>query len=389
MTSGHETTLKAGNRPINRGLDILPLYQRFHGVDNITPNHRPGDLTPLQLAVKGKVFAEVEEYFAGSIIFLGRVNKFYRRSPDDTVQLLYTALLNREPDETGKGIYTDQIQNRRNLQEIIDEISGCQERRERQLRQMYEELLIREIDDEGMQFYLDQLLKNGCGVSDVAKSIKESNEYQQIPREKHANLRVGEYSPEEILKAAEEARFRSTIGPLYTPPNIIVHKVDQERDYALALVRLAEERASQNFTPLVVPEGFPRRELSLARSGASDDEVSFGSWAVIGNGFDQAANNPPRRGLFIDSEESLRILLERFRRNNDLLGEELYRSQINPNLIAGLHTAMNGRIITADEAEMVTNIVRNWVSGVTGTGINNVLRILDQVERLNRPMRMW
>lgn len=119
---------------------------------------------------------------------------------------IYGKVLDKEIDSRSEEVMMRGLERRQSIPTIILELIGTDEACTKAVRELFQEVLQREPDSSGGNYYLD-LLKRGMSLEQIAKMMKGSKEYRELPHDKKPKYTFKGKSLEEALKDLPEADF--------------------------------------------------------------------------------------------------------------------------------------------------------------------------------------
>jgi ubiquinone/menaquinone biosynthesis C-methylase UbiE len=129
----------------------------------------------------------------------------------DLIQKCYRSILEREPDEEGFQFYLQQLKDAKILPEKLSEVFKNSEeyknlKYKKFLKKCYREILNREPDEEGFVHYLNQLKNDIIDESKLVKIFKMGSEYKRIETKKNMVKQYGNYKnfPNPILPGQDD-----------------------------------------------------------------------------------------------------------------------------------------------------------------------------------------
>ncbi len=113
-------------------------------------------------------------------------DEFRHRDVDAIVRKVYREVFGRDPDASGRESYTRSLRNGMSEAEFRADLKRSPEYRTKAARdsvtRAYRDLLRREPDPSGLDYYTRQMLEHGWDENRVRESIRSSEEYRKLPR---------------------------------------------------------------------------------------------------------------------------------------------------------------------------------------------------------------
>lgn len=98
----------------------------------------------------------------------------------DRIYAIYEELLGRTPDEEGLSYYRGLLAEGWKIEKIKSAIKKSKEYKKHQIELIYQSLLNRSPDNTGLDYYLGQVLEKGWSFERVRKAIENSLEYKKV-----------------------------------------------------------------------------------------------------------------------------------------------------------------------------------------------------------------
>lgn len=172
-----ETDGSTPERPYRRTIyDLANLYSRFWGISyNVREFALPADRVTIGAIVNGRTYTETADQFARDLRFKRRVMAAAIDNPEDAIRFSYQVLLRRPADEGGIAHYKSVLETQP-ATEIVNGILGSDEYRRNMVSSLYQEVLERDADPEGLSWYVE----GGRPLFEIAEDMKSSDEYHSM-----------------------------------------------------------------------------------------------------------------------------------------------------------------------------------------------------------------